>query len=262
MASEAAVPRVHAGRGNNLLGALRASDRALLTPHLESIEAAAGDLIYNPGDNVDLVHFPCGASLASFLVTNIEERAVETVLVGREGAVGGIVSQGRLPAYCRIIVKHGGTFLRLRASELERAKLQSPSLRYLFARYADCLLAQVFQSVACNAVHTIEQRAAKWILAAMQRTGDHVVPLTHEQLAAMLGVGRSYTSRVIQTLKGEGILETRRGSLLVHDLAALEARSCRCNDAIREHFETVLAGVYPDAAGEDTDGAPPVARAG
>ena len=127
-----------------------------------------------------------------------------------------------MPAYCRIVVKYGGPFVRLPVSVLEAAKGQSPTLRYLFARYADCLLAQMFQSAACNAIHSIEQRAAKWITSAMERTGDHTVPLTQEQLASMLGVGRSYTSRVIQAFKADGILQTRRGSLVVRDLDALK----------------------------------------
>ena len=181
---------------NNLLRTLREQDYALIAPHLVEADQEANELLYNPGDNVDLVYFPCGSTLVSFLVSNEDGRDVETILVGREGAVGGIVSHGRLPAYCRIVVKYGGPFVRLPVSVLEAAKGQSSTLRYLFARYADCLLAQMFQSAACNAIHSIEQRAAKWITTAMERTGDHVVPLTQEQLASMLGVGRSYTSRV------------------------------------------------------------------
>jgi CRP-like cAMP-binding protein len=142
-------------------------------------------------------------------------------------------------------VKFGGLFVHLPVNQLEAAKFKSPTLRYLFGRYADCLLTQVFQSTACNAIHSIEQRTAKWIISAMERTGTDVVPLTHEQLASMLGVGRSYTSRVIQTFKAEGILETRRGSVVVRDHKALNARSCLCNDSVKAHFETVLQGVYP-----------------
>lgn len=230
---------------NNLLKVLRESDYALIAPHLETIDSVANTLLYRPGDHVETVHFPCGASLVAFLVCNEDGRDVETILVGREGAVGGIVSHGHLPAYCRIVVKYAGPFVRLRVAHLEAAKARSPSLANLFARYADCLLAQVFQSTACNAIHSIEQRSAKWILAAMERTGDHTVPLTHEQLATMLGVGRSYTSRMLQVFKAEGILETRRGALVVRNLEALKARSCQCNDAVKGHFETVLTGVYP-----------------
>jgi DNA-binding transcriptional regulator YhcF (GntR family) len=231
---------------NNLLRRLSTSDFALLEPHLVREEAAASDLLYSPGDDVEIVHFPCGPSLASFLVPNEDGRDVETILVGREGAVGGIVSEGFLPAYTRITVKFGGPFVRLRVSKLDAAKTKSATLRNVFARYADCLLAQIFQSTACNAIHSIEQRTAKWIISAMERTeGEEVVPLTHEQLATLLGVGRSYTSRVIQTFKAEGVVETRRGSILVLNRDALRMRSCLCNEAVKNHFEEVLRGVYP-----------------
>lgn len=231
---------------SNLLRALRPTDYALISPHLDFTQRAAGEMLYKPGDNVATVYFPCGASLVSFLVTNADGNDVETILIGREGAVGGIVSAGHLPAYCRIVVKFGGPFALMPVAQLEAAKKQSPSLRYLFARYADCLLAQVFQSTACNAIHSIEQRTAKWIISAMDRTGDHLVPLTHDELASMLGVGRSYTSRVIQVFKADGILETRRGALVVRDRDALLARSCLCNESVKAHFDDVLRGVYPD----------------
>ena len=231
---------------NNLLRRLSAGDFALIAPHLASEEAKAGDLLYNPGDDVEVVHFPCGPSLASYMVPNEDGRDVETILVGREGAVGGIVSEGYLPAYTRIVVKFAGPFVRLPVGKLDAAKTTSRTLRNIFARYADCMLAQMFQSTACNAIHSIEQRTAKWIVSAMERTdGNEVVPFTHEQLATLLGVGRSYTSRVIQTFKAEGILETRRGSILVRNREALGIRACLCNESVKNHFEEVLRGVYP-----------------
>jgi hypothetical protein len=231
---------------NNLLRRLSAEDFALIAPHLAHEESQPNDLLYNPGDDVETVHFPCGPTLASYLVANEDGRDVETILVGREGAVGGIVSQGYLPAYTRIMVKFGGPLVRLQIGKLDAAKAKSPTLRNVFARYADCMLAQMFQSTACNAIHSIEQRTAKWIISAMERTnGEDVVPLTHEQLATLLGVGRSYASRVIQAFKAVGVLETRRGSILVRNREALQVRSCLCNESVKSHFEEVLRGVYP-----------------
>src|SRR6202022_2588516 len=94
--------------------------------------------------------------------------------------------------------------------------------------------------------HAIEQRTAKWIISAIERTeGEYIVPLTHEQLATLLGGGRSYTIRVIQTFKAEGVLETPRGSLLVRNRDALRIRACLCNESVKNHFEEVLRGVYP-----------------
>jgi hypothetical protein len=237
---------------NNLLRRLSTGDFALIAPHLAQEEATTSDLLYNPGDNVEIIHFPCGSSLASYLVPNKDGRDVETILVGREGAVGGVVSEGYLPAYTRITVKCGGPFVRLHVRKLEAAKAASASLRNVFARYADCLLAQIFQSTACNAIHSIEQRTAKWIVSAMERTeGNGVVPLTHQQLATLLGVGRSYASRVIQSFKAEGVLETRRGSILVRDPKALRIRACFCDESVKNHFEEVLQGVYPTDAAHD-----------
>ena len=244
----------HGGRPyNNLLRRLNVADYALIASCLSQQGAVANDLLYNPGDDVDVVHFPCGPSLASYLVANEDGRDVETILVGREGAVGGIVSQGFLPAYTRITVKFGGPFVRLPIGKLDAAKAKSKTLSNVFSRYADCLLAQIFQSTACNAIHSIEQRTAKWIVSAMERAdGDNTLPLTHEQLATLLGVGRSYASRVIQTFKAEGILETRRGSILVRTPEALKMRACLCNESVKNHFEEVLRGVYPS---DEADGA-------
>jgi CRP-like cAMP-binding protein len=137
--------------------------------------------------------------------------------------------------------------VRLSVAKLDAAKMSSVSLRNIFARYADCMMAQMFQSTACNAIHSIEQRTAKWIISAMERTdGNNTVPLTHEQLATLLGVGRSYASRVIQTFKAQAVLDTRRGAIVVRNPDALRLHACLCNEAVKTHFEEVLRGVYPD----------------
>src|SRR5690349_10245850 len=130
---------------NNLLRRLSSADYALIAPYIVVEEAAANSLLYNPGDDVQVVHFPCGPALATFVVANEDGRDVETILVGREGAVGGIVSEGFLPAYTRIVVKCGGPLVKLPVGRLDAAKLGSVTLRNVFARYADCMLAQIFQ---------------------------------------------------------------------------------------------------------------------
>lgn len=234
-----------ADSGNNLLRALRPADAAILGPYLEPWIGTRGQVIHEPGEPVRSVYFPCGPSLISYLVVLQNGTAVETALIGREGAIGGIVSKGRLPAFARAEVQFPGPFLRMQIADLEEAKTASPTLGNLFARYADCLAAQVFQAGACNAAHSIEQRTAKWLVSAVERTGGPDIPLTQDQLAVMLAVGRSYISRVLRALKQRGILETRRGSLYIRDIDGLRDLACECNDSVRAHFEDVLAGVYP-----------------
>lgn len=143
------------------------------------------------------------------------------------------------------MIQSAGEFLTLETSKLDELKGESRTIARVFTRYADCVMAQVFQSVACNAAHTIEHRTAKWLVAAIERTGDHDVPLTQEQLAGMLGVGRSYISRVLGKLKQDGLLTTRRGRLQVTSLDRLRDLSCECQDRVRSHFDRVLSGVYP-----------------
>jgi CRP-like cAMP-binding protein len=232
--------------GSNLLGSLRPRERLLLTPLVSEVHLAAGDTIYEAGEIVRHAYFPRGASLAVFLVLMESGEVVETSMVGREGALGGIVSHGRMPCYARSCVMHEGSFYRIALTDLEQIKERSSEIRDLFSRYADCVMAQVFQSVACNASHTIEQRAAKWLCAAMERTGENEVAMTQEQLASMMGIGRSYASRVVQRFKGDAIIQTRRGGLKVLDPEGLKDRACFCNELVKRHFDVVLKGVYPE----------------
>jgi CRP-like cAMP-binding protein len=232
--------------GNALLGTLREADRMRLAPHMVVVELKANDILQEAGEEVIHTWFPCGAALASFAVTmKAADGAVEVAVVGREGAIGGIVSNGHLPSYATACVRIGGTFLRIKTSALEGAKLDSISLRHWFSRYSDCLLAQVFQTAACNASHTIVQRTAKWLLAAVHRTNGMKFEMTHEELAELLGVGRTFVTRVIKRLRDEGVIATRRGVFIVLDDKALSELACGCTSAIEEHFDTVLHGIYP-----------------
>jgi CRP-like cAMP-binding protein len=232
-------------RGNNLLGALKQADLALLEPFLKSVTFQEGHTIYEPGDDVQHAYFPRGESLGCFLILMSDGEAVESALVGREGAMGGIVSNGHVPAFARCTVMHGGEFFRVPTNAIDEIKRRSTHMSHLFSRYADCLLAQVFQSAACNARHTIEQRAAKWLIAAVDRTGRDEISLTQSQLASLLGVGRTYVSRIVARMKAKGIIETHRGGIRIIDRALLENNSCNCSQLVAEHFEIVLKGIYP-----------------
>lgn len=229
-----------------LLAKLRPNDVEMFLTEGKLVTKPVNHILYEPGQNIQTVYFPLDNTLISFVVDVEGAHAIETAMVGREGAVGGIVSLGNLPAYTRIMVQAGGNFIVLPLHALEHAKSKSAQVSNLFARYADCLMAQIFQSTACNASHSVEQRAAKWIVASIERTGANPLPLTQERLAAMLGVGRSYMSRVIQRFKADHILSVRRGHIYVKDSAKLSLKACNCHELVKQHFDTVLKGVYPD----------------
>jgi CRP-like cAMP-binding protein len=232
--------------GSDLLECLTEEDFGAVRRGVTEIRLLAGEVLYDPGDDVDYCYFPRGEAIASYFVVLDNGTAVETVLIGREGAIGGIVSHGSAPSYARAVVIHDGTFWKVPVRELEQARRENTGIDSLLSRYADCLMAQVFQSIACNAVHTIEQRAAKWLVAAVDRIGRDDVTMTQEQLASMMGIGRSYASRVIQRLKREGLLRTRRGGIRVLDREGLRDHACSCNDHVKRHFEAAMGGVYPE----------------
>lgn len=230
---------------NNLLSTLSDADRERLVGHMVVVDLKAHEILQRAGDEVVDTWFPCGPAMAAFCIAIEDGASVEVALVGREGAIGGIVSNGNVPAFATAQVMFGGRFMRIRTAALEQAKLDSLTLRHWFSRYSDCLLAQVFQTAACNATHTISQRTAKWLLAAMSRTNGAEIAITHEQLAEMLGVGRSFVSRVTSKLRAAGTIATRRGAFIITDEQALRDMACGCTTTIEDHFDTVLHGIYP-----------------
>jgi len=160
MDSKGALGHSNERPANYLLRRLSERDYRLIERHLERVKVSANQTLYHPGDKVEAAAFPCGSALIGFAVLLEVDREVHATTVGMEGAVGGIISPGLLPAYSRTSVIVGGELMRLSVRRLEQAMRQSPSLRGAFARYADCLFAQTLQSAACKAGHSNEQPAA------------------------------------------------------------------------------------------------------
>jgi len=233
----------HPRLSNRLLAALSLRDFAILEPHLELVALPRGRVLFEPGDDVSTTYFPCRQTMASLLIVTRDGREVEAATIGREGAVGGIVSEGHKPAFGRAVVQVAGSAYAISTSHLEAAKLGSSRFGDLFSRYADALLAQMMQSVACNALHTVEERCCRWLLATHDRAGDKTIHLTQESLAEMLGVQRTTVSAVTAQLAARGLLKTHRGRVEILDRPGLEKASCECYDAVERHFATVLPEV-------------------
>jgi CRP-like cAMP-binding protein len=233
--------------GSQLLNALQREDRDSLAPHLQELSLPDNHILYEPADKVRHVYFPRDQALAAHIVLMPDGSAIEAAMVGSEGVVEGIGSHGNRPSYCRVTVTNGGDFYRISAGVLQDIKAQSPHMSDLFERYADCQMAQLLQSVACNATHSIEQRAASWLAAAMDRKGNGDISLTQDQFGTLLGVGRTYVSRVIGRMKDHGVIDTRRGGIRILDRRRLDHASCACRHLVAAHFDEVLKGVHPQA---------------
>lgn len=225
--------------GNRLLSTFSREARGLIEPFGEMIEVNPGDVVLTRGDAVRASIFPVGPTMISMTVELTGGRTAEVASIGREGAVGGIVSCGHAPAFSRAEVLIPGSAFRVPMEALEDAKNRSPFVANLFCRYSDYLLAQVMQSVACNAYHSIPERAARWLLHAQDRAGDRI-ELTQEAFAGLLGVQRTTVNAVIKDLASDGLLATGRGKVTVIDRAGLKHRACECYERLEEHFNAVI----------------------
>jgi CRP-like cAMP-binding protein len=234
--------------GNRLLATFDAEARALIEPHGELVELQVGDVVLERGEQVRFSLFPVGPTMISMGVELTGGRSVEVASIGREGAVGGIISCGQAPAYSHAAVLVRGPAFKVPMKALEDAKRESHFIANLFCRFSDYLLAQVMQSAACTAFHSIPERAARWLLHAQDRAGDRL-ELTQEALAGLLGVQRTTVNAVIRTLQDEGLVAGGRGVVHVTDRAGLKHRACECYQRLEDHFGAVTGASGSGAAG-------------
>lgn len=224
---------------NRLLATFPIPLRELVRDKMDVIQLATGDRVLTRGNDVESSLFPFGPTMISMVVDLADGRSIEVVSIGKEGAVGGIVSCGHSPAFTRAEAIVPGPALRVPMAVIEQAKASSGHLRNIFCRYSDFLLAQVMQSVACNSFHPIEARAARWLLTAQDRAGTKLA-LTQEALAGLLGVQRTTVNAVARQLADEGLITTRRGTVEVHDRAGLERLSCECYERVEHFFGDII----------------------
>jgi CRP-like cAMP-binding protein len=224
---------------NRLLGALEPADYALLVPHLRRAHFAQGTVLQEQGGPVERVYFPLSGMVS--LVSVMEDgRVVETAVIGREGAVGAFAGLGPWHAFTRATVQIPGTVAVISASDFQAAVSQSERIRDLILRYKETLLAQVQQTAACNALHPLEARLARWLLQALDRTNEPGLPLTQDSIAEMLGVRRTSVTVVANKLQGGGLIRYRRGHIVVLDRTGLENVACECYRAIRLRTDNVV----------------------
>jgi CRP-like cAMP-binding protein len=227
--------------GNHLLDHLREADYGLLEPHLSSRMLARDTVLHEPGDKLDTIYFPCGAILS--VITLMEDgRGVESSTIGRESAHGVLSAFGSFRAHNRVIVQIPGLSFFLPTARLREALQRSPTFADILIRYVQGNTAQVEQSVACNALHSVEERLSRWILMSADR-GDGVrAPLTQEYLAIMLGVQRTTVTQAARSLQSAGLISYARGTISIADRRGLEDRVCECYGVVRQKFQVLIEG--------------------
>ena len=169
---------------NRLLIAADPQDRATLQPFLEPVTLLPGEILLDVGQAIDYVYFP-QSGVISLLTMVQPNQFVETCTIGREGAVGLVTGLGSGVSLSRVVVQIAGRALRMRAALLNEILPKTPSLNDIKTRYGEALISQVLQTLACNTLHSVEQRLCRWLLICRDRTASNTVPLTPG------GVGRN-----------------------------------------------------------------------
>jgi CRP-like cAMP-binding protein len=229
----------HDLRSNQLLGALEPESRKRIEANLEPVDFKLGQMVCDAGGLLKHAYFPQGSVLS--LLTVLENgEAIETANIGREGAFGLFAAMYSRVSFNRCIVQLEGHTARCPIQLLQSEFKNSEHVRDLFVSYSETLLSQVQQTVACNSVHTTEERMCRWLLMMHDRAEGEALPYTHEFLAHMLGANRKSVTLAAQSMQVAGLISYRRGAIKILDRAGLEEASCECYAIVKERFDAFL----------------------
>ena len=234
---------------NRLLGALPKAVWAEVRPHCDAIDLTLGTLLQEGGQPIERIYFPTSGVISSVAVFE-SSRPAEMATTGPEGMVDIGAVLGAETALSRDLVQVPGAAFVMEIDTFRRLEAEVPTFKTILLSYAQAFMAQVMQSVACNAVHALEERAARWLLMCHDRTNREDFSLTQEFLAEMIGVSRPAVNAVARGLQRAGLISYTRGSVSVVDRAGLEAASCECYEIIHRHYDTRLFRVLSNAGGD------------
>ncbi len=223
---------------NHILLSIPDDEYNLLRPHLEFVDVENHLVLQEPRGRIESAHFP-NAGMVSLVVTTSDGRSVEVGLVGREGIVGALVIVGLDQSPYRAVVQISGDGLRLRARTLKSTLPSVPSLHLLLNRYAHTQGLQMAQIAACNRLHDIDQRLARWLLMTQDHVDSEWLPITHDFLATMLGTGRPTVSLAAGLLQRKGLIQYVRGAVRVVDRKGLETAACECYGIVQQYNGTL-----------------------
>jgi CRP-like cAMP-binding protein len=225
---------------NLLLASLGRNDYALLRPHLTEVRLEQKTVLQRPGSPITHVYFPL-SGMISMLATFRTGEAIEIAAIGREGAVG--TRLGRLPevAFAQAIVQLPGSALRIGIERFREAARNSLDITEIAVCANEVLAINLQQSAACNALHKLEPRLARWLLHSRDRCEADKLPLSQDFLSEMLGVRRTTVTLAAHTLQTAGVISYRRGKIEITDRKGLEAIACDCYLMVKRNIEVVTA---------------------
>lgn len=226
--------------GNRLLEAIPAAERAWLEPRWSHASFKFKQVLYRLGEPIERLYF-LDSGVVSLVSVMRDGRSAEVATVGTEGAVGIHVLYGATTMPCEVVAQSSVEARVIHVEDLWADSRLGGSLPSMLCRYSHTLLLQAMQTAACNKLHSIRQRAARWILTMHDRVGADSFPLTQELLGVMLGARRQSVNGVAKSLQRARAIDYRHGTMVIRNRAKLEQAACDCYRIVRDQFEKTVA---------------------
>ena len=225
---------------NRILASLPADEYERLQPYFEEVKLHIGEILSYPGEKIEYVYFPLQSTVSVVALTE-DGTQCEVGVVGNEGMFGLPIVLGTETAPLQAIVQVADGAIRMKADSFRAEVGSCPKLYKNLLRYAQAFYVQTAQAAACNRLHHIDDRLARWLLMCQDRAKSSDLELTHEFMATMLGVRRAGISEAAKRLQDEKLIEYRRGRVHILDRRGLEEYSCECYGIVRREYERLLS---------------------
>src|SRR3990170_4479084 len=232
----------HSPNQNHLLAALPAAEFERLAAHLELVPMLLGEMLYEPGEQLQHAYFPT-TSIVSLHYVMESGASAETAGVGNEGVIGISLFMGGGTTPSSAVVQTAGHAYRLESRLLMQEFNRAGLMQRLLLRYTQALITQMTQSAACNRHHSVEQQLCRWLLLTLDRLASGELTMTQELVASMLGVRRESIPEAAGKLQQGGFIRCRRGHISVLDRSGLETRVCECYAVVKKELSRLLSDV-------------------
>lgn len=228
---------------NKLLAALSDDARKRIFPKLKLVELRLGEVIYESDQSIEYVYFPVDC-IISLLYVTVNGASAEISVVGKEGMAGLAVIMGGESTPNRFIVQSHGHAYQMPATDLKHEFNQYSEIRIITLRFTQALITQMSQTAVCNRHHSIDQQLCRWLLLSLDRLDNNELNMTQELIANMLGVRREGVTEAAGKLQRMGVINYRRGRIIVLDRPKLETLSCECYTVVkRENLRLESKGI-------------------
>lgn len=233
---------IHHANQNHLLAALPAAELERLSEHLELVLMRLGDMLYEPGSQLQYAYFPT-TSIVSLHYVMESGASAEAAGVGNEGMLGVSLFMGGNTTASSAVVQTAGYAYRLKRQLLKQEFDRAGLFQRILLRYTQALMTQMSQAAVCNRHHSIEQQLCRWLLLTLDRVPTNELIMTQELVASMLGVRREGITEAAGKLQHAGFISYRRGHISVLNRAGLEQHACECYAVVKKELSRLLSDV-------------------